>query len=150
MAVAAGYTAGFVSHLLIQRWVPSPQELPPYPVAYAPPGPPPQDAAHIPAVEATDLEKIRALVGVRVRVRGRIFRVGHSSKSNTYFINFGPSRSSFTGIVFSSSLERFARLKVPLSQYEGREVELTGEVRSHPRYGLEMILEDPSQIQLLQ
>ena len=32
------------------------------------------------------------MVGNRARIRGRVFRVGHSAKSNTYFLNFGPSR----------------------------------------------------------
>jgi DNA/RNA endonuclease YhcR with UshA esterase domain len=75
--------------------------------------------------------------------------VGHSTKSNTYFLNFGPSRASFTGVIFASALERFAQKKIDPTNYEGKNVEITGQIKNHPRFGLEMILEDPSQIKLL-
>ncbi|MGH7829646.1 MAG: hypothetical protein ACREP8_05665, partial [Candidatus Binatia bacterium] len=93
--------------------------------------------------------RIKELAGSQAKVRGRIYRVGHSAKSDTYFLNFGPARSSFTAVIFSSSRELFERRKVPPQIYEGREVEILGEIRDHPQYGLEMILEDPSQIRVL-
>ena len=83
------------------------------------------------------------------RFRGRVYRVGHSAKSNTYFLNFGPSRSSFTVVIFASALESFEKQKIRPNGYEGREVELAGEIKDHPKYGVEMILEDPSQIKVL-
>ena len=52
-------------------------------------------------------------------------------------------------MIFSSALEQFERRKINPTSYEGREVELTGQIRNHPRYGLEMILEDPAQIKVL-
>lgn len=108
-----------------------------------------QSKADIPLVEAAELEEVRALSGNRARVRGRIYRVGHSTKSDTYFLNFGPSRSSFTGVIFSSALQLFEQSKIHPKDYEGREVELTGNIKNDPQYGLEMILEEPSQIKLL-
>jgi hypothetical protein len=95
------------------------------------------------------VEKIRGLAGNHARVRGKVYRVGHSSKSNTYFLNFGPSRSAFTGVIFASAFELFEQKKLHPKSYEGKEVELSGQIKDHPKYGLEMILEDPSQIKVL-
>ena len=156
--IAGAYLTGFLTHFLYRKWADSPQdikgiqEIQGHPVTFAPLPPLTQGQVQgdTPRVEAANLAKIRALAGRRARVRGRIYRIGHSRKSNTHFLNFGPSRSSFTAVVFSSALERFKQGKIPLMNYEGQEVELTGEIRNHPRYGLEMILEDPSQIRMLQ
>ena len=52
----------------------------------------------------------------------------------------------------SSSLPRWtpscARTAHP-NQFQGREVELTGRIKDDPKYGLEMILESPAQIEVL-
>ncbi len=89
------------------------------------------------------------LAGVRARVRGRIYQVGHSKKSNTYLHNSGPSRSAFTGVVFASALEHFEHRSISLTSYQGREVGLIGKILKHSKFGLEMVREDPSQIQPL-
>lgn len=143
------FLAGFLSHLLYQRWTNHPKVRQGYPVTFSRLAPAAKTESEIPLVEAAEVEKVKSLAGNRARVRGRIFRVGHSTKSDTYFLNFGPSRSSFTGVIFSSALELFERSNINLKKYEGREVELTGKIRNDQRYGLEMILEEPSQIRLL-
>ena len=102
-----------------------------------------------PVLQALEVEKIRALAGKPARIRGRIFRVGHSAKSNTYFLNFGPSRSALTAIIFASAVNLFEQDKLPPKGFDGREVEVHGEVKDHPQYGLEMVLENPSQIKIL-
>ncbi|MBI2985229.1 MAG: hypothetical protein HYY45_00535 [Deltaproteobacteria bacterium] len=147
--VAAAFVAGLLFQLLYQRWS---APIPPgqgYPVTFSPLPPPAARSVEVPLVEAREVEKIRGLAGNRARVRGRVYRVGHSAKSNTYFLNFGPSRSSFTGVIFASALDSFEKQKLGPQSYEGREVELTGEIRDHPKYGVEMILEEPSQIKVL-
>lgn len=148
LAIAVAFVAGFFVHLLYQRWTSPFPESRGYPVAFAPLPQAPREAEAL-LVQARDIAKIKALAGSRARVRGRVYRVGHSAKSNTYFLNFGPSRSSFTGVIFSSSLEAFEKKRLDPKHYEGREVELSGEVKNHPKYGLEMILEDPRQIKVV-
>ena len=145
------FLAGFLSHFLYQRWNGPPSEEQAYPVSFSPlPQPQPvPPRAEIPLIEAREVEKIRALAGRRARIRGRVYRVGHSDKSDTYFLNFGPSSSSFTGVIFASSVERFEKSKLYPKNYEGKVIELTGEIKDHPQYGLEMILEDPNQIKML-
>jgi len=144
-----GFLAGFLSHLFYQRWTVPPPPTQGYPVDFFPLAPQAPRSAEIPLVRAGDVAKIKELAGSQARVRGRIYRVGHSAKSDTYFLNFGPARSAFTAVIFSSALELFERRKIHPQQYEGKEVELSGEIRDHPQYGLEMILEDPSQIKVL-
>ena len=105
--------------------------------------------ADLPVVDVLEVERLRELAGVRARVRGRIFRVGHSSRSNTYFLDFGPSRSAFTAVIFSSAVDSFVREDAHPERFQGQEVELTGTIRDDPRYGLQMILEGPRQIEPL-
>ena len=147
--VAGAFLAGLLSHFLYQRWSAPGLEGQGYSVSFSPLPPPAPRPAEIPLLEAREVEKIRALSGNQARIKGRVYRVGHSAKSNTYFLNFGPARSSFTGVIFASALESFETRKMPPKSYEGREVELTGEIKDHPKYGVEMILEDPSQIKVL-
>lgn len=105
--------------------------------------------ADLPVVDVVEVERLRELAGARARVRGRVFRVGHSSRSNTYFLDFGPSRSAFTAVIFSSAVDSFLREDAHPDRFQGQEVELTGTVRDDPKYGLQMILEGPRQIELL-
>jgi hypothetical protein len=100
-------------------------------------------------VLARDLEKIRSLTGREARIRGRVFRVGHSAKSNTYFLDFGPSREALTAVIFNSAAELFEKSRQSPKQFENREVEIVGFVKEHPQYGLEVILEHPKQIKLV-
>lgn len=158
--LVVAFAAGFFTHFFYHRWNPPSSETPreasdlsplgpqSFPVRLAP-GRSESVQAEIPVVAARDVEKIRALAGSQVRVRGRVFRVGHSAKSNTYFVNFGPSREALTAVIFASAVELFEKSKLPPKSFEGREVEVQGEIKNHPQYGLEVILESPAQIKLL-
>lgn len=143
------FWAGFFSHLLYQRWNRTLPEEQGYSVSFSPLPQPVPKPVEIPLVEAREVEKIKALAGRQAKIRGRVYRVGHSDKSNTYFLNFGPSSLSFTGVIFASAVERFQKSRLDPKHYEGKQVELTGEIKDHPKYGLEMILEDPIQIRLV-
>ncbi|HEU4345518.1 MAG TPA: hypothetical protein VFU31_28550 [Candidatus Binatia bacterium] len=166
--IAAAFLVGFFFQLLYQRW--KPPAAGPDGYRLAAPAPMPNDAAHEPVslpatfvpgsapepspvapplLAARDVEKIRSLAGKPARIRGRIFRVGHSVKSNTYFLNFGPSRDALTGVIFASAAELFDKTQFPPRNFEGREVEVHGEIKNHPQYGLEIILESPAQIKIL-
>jgi hypothetical protein len=71
-------------------------------------------------------------------VRGRVFRVGHSAKSNTYFLNFGPSREALTAVIFSPAVELFEKSRLLPKNFENKDVEITGQIKDHPQYGLEL------------
>jgi hypothetical protein len=167
-AVMAAFFGGFLSHVLYQRWNPAPPESQTSTTVIesqpAPGGEPPSfavkfsplpttdaagNAGDLTPIVARDVEKIRALTGRQARIRGRVFRVGHSAKSNTYFLNFGPSREALTAVIFNSAAELFDRDKLIPKQFENREVEIVGFVKDHPQYGLEVVLEHPKQIKIL-
>jgi hypothetical protein len=168
--VLAAFLGGFLTHTLYRRWNPPAEqasrsdfsaagstegnfaEPKTHPVSFAPLPAPPQAEeapAELPLVVAREVDKVRALTGKPARVRGRVFRVGHSAKSNTYFLNFGPSRESLTAVIFASAVELFEKNKQAPAMFENREVEITGTVRDHPQYGLEMIIKHPKQIKLV-
>jgi hypothetical protein len=170
VALALAFGAGFFSHLLYQRWNPSvpqsertaatadplaPAESPSFAVSYLPSTPATAagavevSAPELTPIVARDLDKIRSLTGQQARIRGRVFRVGHSAKSNTYFINFGPSPEALKAVIFNSTVELFEKNKQPPRQFENREVEITGFVKDHPQFGLEVIIEHPRQIKIL-
>ena len=155
------FLAGFFCHLLYQRWHPA-REITPvarlvepageaqsHRVSFAPLPLPLQSQSEQPLLQAREVDKIRALSGTHARVRGRVFRVGHSVKSNTYFLNFGPSREALTGVIFASAAELFEKQKLQPKTLEGKEIEITGEIKDHPQYGLELIIEDPSRVVVL-
>ena len=166
--VVAAFIAGFGAHFLYQRWSSSLEEgqesirdspagmthssvIAPqsYRVTYIPLSIAIDKAVELPLLQARDVEKIRELAGNQARIRGRVFRVGHSAKSNTYFLNFGPSREALTAVIFASAAELFEKNKLSPKSFDGKEVELQGEVKNHPQYGLEVILESPSQIKVV-
>lgn len=168
IAVGVAILAGFLLHVLYQRWNPpspaiqeqfvdgtshAPQssEMEPrsYRATYAPLSAPAQSQSDLPLLQAREVEKIRSLAGNRARIRGRVFRVGHSAKSNTYFLNFGPSRAALTAVIFASAAELFEKNQLSPKSFEGKEIEIQGEVKDHPQYGLELILENPSQLKVI-
>lgn len=160
------FLGGLFTHVLYQRWNPSgPEpiavvseepsvagngELPLHHVSFIPLAPAvEQKTVEVPVLAARDVEKIRAVADREARVRGRIFRVGHATKSNTYFLSFGPSREALTAVIFNSAAELFEKSKQPPKSFENREVEISGFIKDHPQYGLEIILEDPKQIKIV-
>jgi hypothetical protein len=149
LLIAAAFLAGLAAHVLYQRWSGSSRGEQSHPVTFvapAAPAPPPTD---LPLIQAREVDKIKSLAGTQAKIRGRVFRVGLSEKSNTYFLDFGPSRDSFTAVIFASAVDLFEKKNLPPKKFEGKEVELTGEIKDHPQYGVEMILENPAQVKVI-
>ena len=169
VAILAAFIAGLFTHVLYQRWNAAPagisaalstgQILPSsdftgnqgHSVRFVPLSSSAVEEKNLdlPVLVARDVDKIRSHAGRQARVRGRVFRVGHSAKSNTYFLNFGPSREALTAVIFASSVELFEKNQQAPKLFENKEVELTGEIKDHPQYGLEVVLESPKQIKIL-
>ena len=139
------FLSGFLAHFLYGRWT-GPPPCPKCPASVSAAAADPSATAELPVVDVMEVERLQELAGVLARVRGRVHRVGHSSRSNTYFLDFGPSRSAFTAVIFSSAADTFRRRNVHPNQFQGQEVEITGRIEDDPKYGLEMILESPEQI----
>lgn len=161
------FIAGFGTHFLYKRWNLSVEQLAAanfslqgsprdgfqpenHPVTFIAEGrASSSSSAELPVLQARDVEKIRGLTGNQARIRGRVFRVGHSAKSNTYFLNFGPSREALTAVIFASAVESFEKRSLAPKGFEGKEIEIEGVVKDHPQYGLEVILETPAQIKIV-
>lgn len=101
-------------------------------------------------VSATDLRVLRKHVEEQVKVCGKVTRVGYSERSNTYFLNFAADTDGFTAVIFSSAVGKFDILGISIPDYEGAYVGITGELIDHPQYGLEIIVEEPSQIEVFE
>jgi hypothetical protein len=159
------FSAGFGTHFLYERWNSSGERHGVASVAHPDgqngrieshshrvtlvPGALTSAPVELPLLPARDTEKIRGLAGNQARIRGRVFRVGHSAKSNTYFLAFGPSREALTAVIFASAVELFEKKRLSPKSFEGKEIEVLGVVKIHPQYGLEIILESPAQIRLV-
>jgi hypothetical protein len=164
-ALVIAFSAGFGTHFLYKRWnLPVEQmgasfghsaghrigfEPQNHRVILIPPAPAATTPVELPLLQARDVEGIRGLTGNQARIRGRVFRVGHSAKSNTYFLDFGPSREAVTAVIFASAVESFEKQKLAPKGFEGKEIEIEGVVKDHPQYGLEVILESAAQIRIV-
>ena len=151
-AVLLAFGGGFLVHVFYQRWTAAPSALSeksPANASVPSPAAAPAPAVETTFIEARDVDKIRSLAGGQATIRGRVFRVSKSSRSNTYFINFGPSRAAFTAVIFPSSAEQFEKASLSPKNLDGKEIEVSGEIKDHPQYGLEMILEEPGQVKIV-
>lgn len=84
-----------------------------------------------------------------VTVEGKVLKVGQSTKSNTYFLNFTQQRGGFTVVIFTKTVSKFESAKVDIKSLEGKTIQVTGKVQNPPQYGLEIILNDPSEIKVI-
>lgn len=100
-------------------------------------------------IHASNLRLLKKNAGKNVKISGRVVRVGYSEKSNTYFLDFSEDRSGLTVVIFSSVVGKFERLGLSIEDYEGDSVEVAGELVDDSKYGLEIILEEPSQVKVL-
>ena len=89
-------------------------------------------------------------IGKEAVVYGKIVRVGHSQRSNTYFLNFCYDwrNCPFTAVIFASALPRFQEAGIHPRDYEGKEVEIRGYIKEY-RGRAEIIVESPDQVRVL-
>lgn len=99
---------------------------------------------------ATDLKGLRENAGKEVIVKGRVYRVYHSRRSDTYFLDFGPTRESFTCVIFKRVAKRFLKEGINPLSFNNKFVKIRGKVIDHPKYGLEIILESSDEIEVIE
>ena len=110
------------------------------------------DVKELPAplvLSANDFKALRKNADKQAYVQGVVYDVYYSERSGTYFINFGPDRSAFTGVIFKSAAVKFSERGINPKEYEKKDIEVYGKIIDHPKYGLEIIIEDPVQIREL-
>ncbi len=100
-------------------------------------------------ITANDLVNLRRHAGEQAAVKGQVYRASKSKRSDTYFLDFGREREAFTGVIFSSAIDGFLNAGIDPLKLEGKTVILIGEIKDHPQYGLEVILDSPQQIKIV-
>jgi DNA/RNA endonuclease YhcR with UshA esterase domain len=97
------------------------------------------------AQSAVPPQEARNHVGEYVTVTGVVSGVGHSSRSNTTFINFGGRfpNHQFTAVIFRSAAASFE----DVDGLDGKTVSVTGKVKMY-RGKPEIVLNNPSQIKV--
>jgi DNA/RNA endonuclease YhcR with UshA esterase domain len=82
-------------------------------------------------------------VGENVTVVGTVTGIGHSSRSNTTFINFGGRfpNHKFTAVIFRSSADRFENV----DDLDGKRVAVTGKIKMY-RGKPEIVLSNATQL----
>lgn len=108
----------------------------------------PVEAVPEAVLSADDTEALKEHAGEEVKIRGKVYDVYHSKKTDTYFLHFGPERPCLTAVIFRSAVREFLAHGLDPMDYRGKVVEVTGELLDHPKYGLEIILESPAQIEI--
>jgi len=100
-------------------------------------------------LQASDKLALRENTGQKAYVQGVVHDVHFSTRSGTFFINFGPDRADFTGVIFESASKKFSKNGIDPKTYEKKNIEVYGKIIDHPRYGLEIIIENPVQVNIL-
>jgi DNA/RNA endonuclease YhcR with UshA esterase domain len=95
------------------------------------------------------VSEVAKYVDKTVTVEGKVLRVGQSTRSNTYFLNFTQQRNGFTVVIFSKTVSKFETAKIDIKSFEGKTVQVTGKIQNPPQYGVEIILNDPSEIKIV-
>jgi len=101
-------------------------------------------------IEATDLSGLKKHAGETATVRGKVYDAYFSSRSGTYFLHFEPQRPCFTAVIFRSGVKEFISQGIEPGDYEGKVLEIDGQIIDHPQYGLEIILEGPVQVRIIE
>jgi DNA/RNA endonuclease YhcR with UshA esterase domain len=98
------------------------------------------------AQNAVAPQEARNHVGEYVTVTGVVSGVGHSSRSNTTFINFGGRfpNHQFTAVIFRNAAESFDNV----DGLDGKTVSVTGKVKMY-RGKPEIVLNSPSQLRVV-
>ena len=94
------------------------------------------------------VSEVAKYVDKTVTVEGKVLKVGQSTRSNTYFLNFTQQRNGFTVVIFAKTVSKFETAKLNIKSFEGKTVQVTGKIQNPPQYGLEIILNDPSEIKI--
>lgn len=100
------------------------------------------NTANAPGNGQYDYREAPSHIGEKALITGTALRV-FTAKSGVTFFDFcqGFDACPFSAVIFSSDSPKFG----DLTRYEGREVRVTGIIRSY-RGNAEMVLSDPSQI----
>ena len=100
------------------------------------------------AVDATDLDALRALAGQEATVEGVVTEVGRTREDTITFINIGaPKKQGFVAVVFAKDYPAFSD---GFDRYSGKKVRVTGPVSLFRSEQPQIVLTSPEQIQVVE
>jgi len=100
----------------------------------------------MPEIKVTDIAKYADQI---VIAEGKVAKIGTSTKSGIYFLNFDlGNKKEFTVVIFKKVADQFKESKIDIKSFEGKNVQVTGQVINSPQYGLEIILDIPDHLKL--
>jgi hypothetical protein len=96
------------------------------------------------------LYEVASHVGQIVLFEGHV-DASYKTRSGTYFIKFqhGHVRSVFKLVIFREYAQNFTAGGVRIEDYARRRVRVRGLLQNHRRWGLEIVLRDPSDITVI-
>jgi DNA/RNA endonuclease YhcR with UshA esterase domain len=90
-------------------------------------------------------QQAASYAGKNVIVEGKVLRVGQSKSGTVYFLNFSTEKNAFTTVIFAKVASQIKDIK----SYEGKTVRVAGKMENDPKYGIQIILSDPSKLTLV-
>ncbi len=107
-----------------------------------------RDTSAPPLVRLSD---VRNYVGSVVLFEGEVCE-SFATRSGTYFVKFerGMAKNVFKLVIFKQYAPSFHRAGFQIESYRGRTIRVRGLVQVHPQWGVEILVNDPSVIQIIQ
>jgi len=102
----------------------------------------------VPVINGNNILMVKKYAGKYVRVKGKVLRVGKSHKGHR-FLDFGMSRDALTVVIWKEEVAELKKMGINLDELEGRAIEVTGTIIDQPKYGLEIIINEPEDIKIL-
>lgn len=98
-------------------------------------------------VDATDLDAIRAKVGMDASVEGLVHAIGTTKDSSITFVNIGmPKKEGFVAVVFQKD---YAAFPDGFDKYRNQKVRVKGMVKLYRSEVPQIILTSPDQIEIV-
>ena len=86
--------------------------------------------------------------GQVVTVEGPVVTVGQTPNGSMNFLNFSKERNGFTVVIRKNTADQIKANGITLSSLQGQTVQVTGKVDNNPKYGLQIMLDNPAGIKV--
>ncbi|HDI82703.1 hypothetical protein DRQ17_04710 [bacterium] len=99
-------------------------------------------------VNGNNTREVKDYVGRTVYVKGKVYN-WHISRKGNLFIDFGKTRKSFTFVMWSEGVKELKKRGFPFEKLDNGYVKVYGKIIDHPKYGLEILTDDPDAIEIV-
>lgn len=85
-------------------------------------------------------------VGQYATVQGKVLKVEPSKTGTTFFLRLTPQQNGFTVVIFPSVVALFKKDKIDVKSFEGKTIQVNGNIKFYQEYGYEILLDKPESI----